>query len=218
MNTFDLLLCGGTLVMHEREKRTNVGVADGQIVALGEGLDSKAAETIDARGLHIFPGVIDSHVHFNDPGRAEWEGIETGSRALAAGGGTMFFDMPLNSHPPTIDGVSFDAKLAVASATSLVDFGLWGGLVLGNLDNLEELSERGIVGFKAFMCNSGIEDFLSVDEATLREGMKRAAKLGKLVAVHAESEVITSELAKRAQANDRVGIRDYLDSRPIYAE
>ena len=107
-------------------------------------MSSSARETIDASGLHIFPGVIDSHVHFNEPGRTDWEGIETGSRALAAGGGIMFFDMPLNSHPPTIDAPSFDQKLAAAQAASLVDFALWGGLVPGNLDHLEELSDRGI--------------------------------------------------------------------------
>jgi allantoinase len=218
MKEFELILRGGTVVTHEGVAVADVGIADGKIVAIGGTRGGAAREEIVAEGLHIFPGVIDSHVHFNDPGRAEWEGIETGSRALAAGGGTMFFDMPLNAHPPTIDGVSFDAKLAVAATKSLVDFGLWGGLVLGNLDNLEELSQRGVVGFKAFMCNSGIEDFLSVDEATLREGMKRAAALGKLVAVHAESEFITSELSKRAQDQGRTAIRDYLDARPIYAE
>jgi allantoinase len=214
----DVIIRGGVVVTHEGVRQADLGIAEGQIVALEAELVGTAAAEINATGLHIFPGVIDSHVHFNDPGRAEWEGIETGARALAAGGGTMFFDMPLNAHPPTIDGVSFDAKLAVAATKSLVDFGLWGGLVLGNLDNLEELSQRGVVGFKAFMCNSGIEDFLSVDEATLREGMKRAAALGKLVAVHAESEFITSELSKRAQDQGRTAIRDYLDARPIYAE
>ena len=173
---------------------------------------------LNAAGLHIFPGLIDSHVHFNDPGRAHWEGIETGSRALAAGGGTMFFDMPLNSSPPTLDAASFDAKLAAAQNRSLTDFAFWGGLVPGNLDRLEELAERGVIGFKAFMSNSGIEDFPCVDDTTLREGMKRAAKLGKLVAVHAESEAITSKLAQQALAQNKTSIRDYLDSRPIHAE
>jgi allantoinase len=130
----------------------------------------------------------------------------------------MFFDMPLNAHPPTIDAASFEAKLAAAQAKSLVDFGLWGGLVLGNQDNLEELSDCGVVGFKAFMCDSGVADFLSVDDQTLREGMKRVAKLGKLVAVHAESEAIARELTLQAVAAGRTSIRDYLDSRPIQAE
>src|SRR5918993_324369 len=84
-----------------------------------------AKDTIDATGLTAFPGLIDSHVHFNEPGRTEWEGISTGSAALAAGGGTCFFDMPLNSSPPVLEGESFDAKLAAAQARSLTDFALW---------------------------------------------------------------------------------------------
>ncbi len=218
MNELDLILRGGTVVTHEGESVSDIGIADGRIVAIGNIPDGKAREEIKADGLHIFPGLIDSHVHFNEPGRADWEGIETGSRALAAGGGTMFFDMPLNAHPPTCDAASFDEKSRLAAEKSFTDFALWGGLVPGNLHCLEQLAERGVIGFKAFMSNSGIEDFSCVDETTLREGMKRAAKLGKLVAVHAESEITTSELSKRAQDKGKTSIRDYLDSRPIYAE
>src|SRR5215471_7033028 len=159
MPEVDLLVRGGTVVTHQEVRRADIAVLDGKIVALGAGLPHSADRTIDAAGMHVFPGLIDSHVHFNEPGRAHWEGIETGSRALAAGGGTLFFDMPLNSHPPTIDRESFDRKLAAARATALVDFALWGGLVPGNLDKLEELADRGVVGFKAFMANSGIDDF-----------------------------------------------------------
>lgn len=168
--------------------------------------------------MHIFPGLIDSHVHFNEPGRTEWEGIETGSRALAAGGGTIFFDMPLNAHPPTLDADSFDQKLAAAEAKSFADFAFWGGLVPENLGKLQELAERGVVGFKAFMSNSGIDDFPRADDLTLKEGMKRAARLGKIVAVHAESETIISDLAQKFMSAGKTSVRDYLDSRPIHAE
>jgi len=218
VSQFDLIILGGTVVTHEGETRSDIGVVDGQVVAIEPNLNSSAHETVDAKGLHIFPGLIDSHVHFNDPGRDDWEGIETGSRALVAGGGAMFFDMPLNSSPPTLDATSFDSKLAVAREKSLTNFALWGGLVPWNLDHLEALAERGVIGFKAFMSNSGMGDFGCVDHATLREGMRRAAKLGKLVAVHAESELITSELTNRAVRKGKTGIRDYLDSRPIPAE
>ncbi len=218
MNNLDLILRDGTVVTHEGESVSDIGIADGRIIAVGNIPGGKASDEIKANGLHIFPGLIDSHVHFNEPGRADWEGIETGSRALAAGGGTMFFDMPLNAHPPTCDSASFDEKVGLAAEKSFTDFALWGGLVPGNLHCLEQLAQRGVIGFKAFMSNSGIEDFSCVDETTLREGMKRAAKLGKLVAVHAESEITTSELSKRAQDKGKTSIRDYLDSRPIYAE
>lgn len=218
MKHLDIIIRSGMVVTPEGVTAADIGIAEGKIVALGAKLGGAAREEIKADGLHIFPGVIDSHVHFNEPGRDEWEGIATGSRALVAGGGTMFFDMPLNAHPPTCDAASFDEKAGLAAEKSYADFALWGGLVPGNLHCLEQLAQRGVIGFKAFMSNSGIEDFSRVDEAVLKEGMKRAAKLGKLVAVHAESEVITSELAKRAQDKGKTSIRDYLDSRPIYAE
>src|SRR6266852_6638786 len=112
MPDLERLIRGGTVLTASEVRSADIGVAGGKIVALEAGLSDSARETIDATGLHIFPGLIDSHVHFNEPGRAHWEGIETGSQALAAGGGTLFFDMPLNAHPPTVDGQSFDLKLA----------------------------------------------------------------------------------------------------------
>jgi allantoinase len=218
MSSFDLVIRNGQVITPEDVVEADLGIADGQIVAIEAGLDGSAAEEIDAAGLHVFPGLIDSHVHFNDPGRSEWEGIESGSRALAAGGGTMFFDMPLNAHPPTIDADAFDQKLAVAKKSSLVDFGLWGGIVPGNLDKLAALSDRGVIGFKAFMSNSGIDDFPCVDDRTLREAMKRSADLGRIVALHAESEAITSKLTAQCLKEGKIGFRDYLASRPVEAE
>jgi allantoinase len=218
MSSLDSIIRGGIVVTPEETRMEDIGIVGANIVELGPGLRGSARETINAEGLHIFPGLIDSHVHFNEPGRTEWEGIETGTRALAAGGGTMFFDMPLNSHPPTLDSDSFDQKLVAAEAKSFTDFGFWGGLVPGNLGKLEVLADRGVVGFKAFMANSGIDDFPRVDDLTLREGMKRSARLGKIVAVHAESETITSELAQKFASVGKTSIRDYLDSRPIDAE
>jgi allantoinase len=237
MADFDLIIRGGNVVFPRPRiaeirdgitqvvqdftsgiEHVDIAICDGEFAAIEPELTGSTRETIDASGLHIFPGVIDSHVHFNEPGRVDWEGFETGSRALAAGGGTMFFDMPLNAYPPTLDNASFDQKLACAQGTSLVDFAFWGGLVPGNLDHLEELSDRGVIGFKAFMSNSGTDDFPWADEPTLREGMKRAARLGKIVAVHAESETITSELAQRRIVDGKTSLRDYLDSRPENAE
>ena len=218
MSLYDLIIRNGTLVTQAGISRADLAVADEHIVAIAPALEGTSKQEIDAAGLHIFPGVIDAHVHFNEPGRSDWEGFATGTRALAAGGTTTFFDMPLNAHPPTIDAASFDLKLAAAQAVSLVDFAFWGGLVPGNLEQLDELAERGVVGYKAFMSNSGIDDFPAVDDLTLYEGMARAARLGKIVAVHAENEQITSGLARRAIAEGRTGIRDYLASRPVVAE
>jgi len=208
MPDFDLLIRGA-------QPFENVGIADGKFAAFTVG---SAREEIVARGLRLLPGVIDAHVHFNDPGRAEWEGLATGSQAAALGGITTFFDMPLNAHPPTLDRASFNEKRAAAEAQSVVDFALWGGLTPINLDKLEELRDCGVIGLKAFMSNSGIDDFPSVPPPVLREGMKRAAKLGLIVAVHAESDETTNRLRTAAQQAGRTSIRDYLCSRPVCAE
>ena len=218
MSLYDLIVRHGTLVTPTEIVQADIAIVNGRIVATTPDLVGTCKSEIDARGLHIFPGVIDAHVHFNEPGRTDWEGFATGTRALAAGGTTTYFDMPLNAHPPTIDVSSFDLKCAAAQASSLVDFALWGGLVPGNVSNMEGLAERGVIGFKAFMSDSGIDDFSAVDDLTLYEGMAQAAKLGKIVAVHAENDAITSNLARRAIEQGRTGRRDYLASRPIIAE
>lgn len=208
---------GGSVVTADGAREADVAVLDGQIVAVGPALDLTATEEIDASGLHVLPGVIDAHVHFNEPGRADWEGFATGSAAVAAGGGTCFIDMPLNAHPPTIDAPAFEAKLAAALESSITDFAFWGGLVPGNLGELRGLAASGVVGFKAFMCPSGIDDFLYADDTTLREGMARAAELGLPVAVHAEDAALT-RLAEAALAAGRTGWRDFVASRPVDAE
>ena len=193
----------------------DVTVADGRIVEVGPDLATSARETIDATGLHVFPGGIDSHVHFNEPGRTDWETIANGSAALAAGGYTAFIDMPLNSLPVTTGSGAFDLKLEAARSSSRVDFGLWGGLVPGNLDRLGELVERGAAGFKAFMCPSGIDEFPACDRRTLREGMRRIAELGSILLVHAEDPFILEQAAAGATGR---GAADFIRSRPPRAE
>jgi allantoinase len=218
MALYDLIIHNGVLVTAEGITTADIAIADQQIAAIGPALDGTSQAEIDATGLHIFPGLIDAHVHFNEPGRTEWEGFASGTHALAAGGATCFFDMPLNAHPPTLDAASFDQKLAAAQAAALLDFGLWGGLTPQNLGQLDELAERGVIGFKAFMSNSGIDDFQAADDQTLYDGMARAARLGLIVAVHAENDQITGLLARRAVAEGRVSAHDYLQSRPVVAE
>jgi allantoinase len=141
---------------------------------------------IDASGLTIFPGAIDAHVHFDAPGREAWEGWETGSLAAAAGGVPTVIDMPIDSHPPTIDPGSVRAKCELATASSVVDFALWGGLVPGNADSLDALLRTGVVGLKAFMCDSGWPEFPPCDVEVLSRGMKVAARADRPVAVHCE--------------------------------
>lgn len=195
-------------------------VEGGQIAELGAGLSVSArVPELDARGLLALPGVVDSHVHFNEPGpRTGWEGWTTGSAAAAAGGVTTVVEMPLNASPPTVDTAVFDRKVASAAASSHVDFGLWGGVIPGNRDQLRPLAERGVIGFKAFVSDSGVADFPAADTRTLLEAMETIAETGLTLAVHAESDEITSALARTAISEGRLSMRDYLASRPIVAE
>jgi allantoinase len=180
-----MIIRGGTVVTARGVEKADISIAGAQITAVGPDLPA-AGEEIDASGLHVFPGGIDSHVHFNEPGRTEWEDIAHGSAALAAGGYTSFIDMPLNNLPVTTNVAAFDLKLEAMKRSSRLDFGLWGGLVPGNRDQLEPLVRRGVMGFKAFMCPSGIDEFPASDIHTLVEGMKRIAALGSILLIHAE--------------------------------
>jgi allantoinase len=205
-----MIIRGGTVVTARGVEKADIAIAGDQIMAVGLSL-ADDGEEIDASGLHVFPGGIDSHVHFNEPGRTEWEDIAHGSAALAAGGYTSFIDMPLNNLPVTTDVAAFDLKLEAMKRSSKVDFGLWGGLVPGKLDQLEPLFRRGVMGFKAFMCPSGIDEFPASDLITLREGMKRIAALGSILLVHAEDP---ARLLKPRGARPL----DFIRSRPPEAE
>ena len=218
MSLYDVLFCSGTVVTLERLFSADIAVVDGRIVAIGSKLERSAAEIVDASGLHLFPGIIDAHIHFNEPGREHWEGIASGSRSLAAGGGALFFDMPLNAAPPTLDRESFARKQACAKAKSVLDFALWGGLTPNNLDAMEELADAGAIGFKAFMSRSGTSDFSHSNAEVLKRGMKIAAARGLPVGVHAEDDEMTQALAEERRNQGKLGWRDYLDSRPVEAE
>ena len=214
----DLIVQAGLVVEPHGVHRTDLGILDGRIVEMGRHITTKARNTFNAVDHYVFPGILDAHVHFNEPGRADWEGLASGSAALAAGGGTCFFDMPLNSEPPAIDAAAFRAKRVLAEQQSCTDFALWGGLVPGNLEKLAGLRDAGAIGLKAFMCASGIDSFPNVDAHALREGMKRAAKLGLLVAVHAEDEMLAAKFTAAQKAKGRHNARAFLASRPVEVE
>lgn len=215
---YDLLIRGAQVVREGGAQQADLGIEGGRLVDVAPELGGPARAELDARGLHAFPGGVDVHVHFNEPGRTEWEGLSTGSRALVAGGGTTFADMPLNSSPPVLDAATFAAKREAAGREAYADFALWGGLTPRNLDRLPELAAAGAVGFKAFMSHSGLEEFESPDDYTLYEGMRSARELGLIVALHAESDAITRGLSRRIQAEGGRGVADYLRSRPAIAE
>lgn len=220
MAKYDLLITNGTIVTADSIVQGDIAIKDGKIqeITVGKPLKATAEKVINAEGLHVFPGLIDTHVHFNEPGRTEWEGIETGSRSLAAGGVTTFFDMPLNSTPPTINKENLALKSTAADEKSIVNPRFWGGLVPENIPDLKGLHENGVIGFKAFMSPSGIVDFNNVDDETIYKGMREIASLGSLLAVHAESTVITEQLAKEKQDQGKITARDFVEARPIISE
>ncbi len=218
MRPAQLAVRGGLLVLREGERRGDLLVSDGEIAAIVEPGAGDSEEEIDVSGRVVFPGVVDAHVHFNDPGRADWEGWEAGTRGAAAGGVTTVVDMPLNSLPPTTTADALGQKIAAASGAALVDFALWGGLVSPDPSPLRTLHERGVVGFKAFMSDSGVAEFPSLPDEALDEALRSAASFGALVAVHAEDETATREGGERMRAAGRRDPSAWAASRPPGSE
>jgi allantoinase len=213
----DLVIRGGTVVLPTGQRPADIAVSDGTISAIGSEVRD-GSDVIDARGLMVLPGVVDAHVHFNEPGRADWEGWEAGTRGAARGGVTTVLEMPLNAHPPTTTVAAFDAKVAAASHKALVDFGLWGGMVPENLSDLAALAQRGVVGFKAFMSDSGIDDFHRVADGVLAIGLKVTARLNALVGVHAESQEMVERRTREVREEGRADRLAWCHARPPSAE
>jgi allantoinase len=208
----------GAVVVSDGAYARDILIRDGRISALVEPGASAAKKEIDARGLLALPGIVDAHVHFNEPGRTEWEGWASGSRAAAAGGTTTVLDMPLNSIPAVLDGDSFDLKKEAAESASVVDFGLWGGLVDADPSTLRELSERGAVGVKAFLCDSGIPEFPALSDEDLVPALRAAAAAGLVVALHCEDEALVREATARVRGSGRHDVGAWPSSRPPLVE
>lgn len=220
--SYELIIRNGDVVLPGEVRRLDIGVKDGRIAALSDKLPgSPDTLEIDAAGQYVLPGMIDMHVHFNEPAYGHWEGFRSGSASLAAGGCTCYADMPLNGSPPTVNMEALRLKAEAAAGNSAVDYVLWGGLVPGNLEDLEELAAAGVTGFKAFISNPGGEGegrFREVDDDTLYQGMVRIAAIGGILALHAESEAMTSALGAAAAREGRSSARDFAASRPPEAE
>lgn len=165
----------------------------------------------------IMPGLVDTHVHVNEPGRTDWEGFESATRAAAAGGVTTIVDMPLNSIPATTTLDSFKTKLDAARGKLHVDVGFWGGVVPGNTDELAKLWEAGVVGFKCFLIHSGVDEFPNVSESDLREAMPELARLGAPLIVHAEVPGPVEACCQSTGAS-ATAYETFLNSRPRAAE
>jgi len=172
----------------------------------------------DVEDLAVLPGVVDTHVHLNEPGRTEWEGFATATRAAAIGGITTLVDMPLNSIPATTTREAFAAKRAAATGQCAVDVGFWGGVVPGNAGELAGLVADGVRGFKCFLIDSGVDEFGWVGEADLAPAMAILAGLGAPLLVHAELAGPIDEAAAALAAADPRSYATYLASRPPAAE
>jgi len=211
----DVLVRARRAVVDGHEAPVALGIRAGRIATLAAYDDPVEADAVvelpDDEVL--LPGLVDTHVHVNEPGRTEWEGFETATRAAAAGGVTTIVDMPLNSIPPTTTVAALEEKRAAARDQAWVDVGFWGGAVPGNLADLAGLHEAGVFGFKCFLIHSGVEEFPHLSAAEFADALGETAGLGALMLVHAEDADLIEE--SRAHGTAYAG---FLDSRPAAAE
>ncbi|MFY1631707.1 allantoinase AllB [Solwaraspora sp. WMMB335] len=206
----DLVLRSRRAVLPDGERPAAVVVADGRIIAVA-GYHESVPATVDndLGDVALLPGLVDTHVHVNEPGRTEWEGFATATVAAAAGGVTTIVDMPLNSLPPTVDTAALRVKRDAAAGRCYVDVGFWGGAIPGNQDLLAGLHAAGVFGFKAFLADSGVPEFPPLDADGLAAAL---AAVPALFVVHAEQpdQLCTAPSSTR--------YRDFLASRPPAAE
>lgn len=211
-----LLLRAERVVFPAGLRAASILVQDGRIVEISDyGSHRAGVPEINAGPMVVLPGLVDTHVHINDPGRADWEGFEHATRAAAAGGVTTLVDMPLNSIPATTTVEGLQAKLRAASGRCHVDVGFWGGVVPGNAGAIEPLAETGVLGFKCFLAPSGVDEFPHVTEADLRKALPILAKVGLPLLAHAE---LPERLRDPVPGDDVREYRTWLDCRPPDSE
>lgn len=221
MPTVNLVIRGKQIVLPESIAPASIHIAGDKIVSIND-YDERPSDgtLVDVEDEAIvMPGLVDTHVHVNEPGRTDWEGFATATRAAAAGGVTTLIDMPLNSIPPTTTVAGFNEKLRAAQGQCYVDVGFWGGVVPGNTAELAPLFEAGVVGFKCFLVHSGVDEFPNVVEYDLREALPELARLGAVLIVHAEmpGPIDTATLAANEGA-DATNYHTFLKTRPRAAE
>ncbi len=223
-HVLDLVIRGRRIVTPDGERAGDVGVRDGVVVAVQQFGALAAPRTLALAADEVLvPGVVDTHVHVNEPGRTEWEGFASATRAAAAGGVTTLVDMPLNSIPPTVEVSALEVKRKAADGQCHVDIGFWGGAVPGNVADLRPLHDAGVFGFKCFLAPSGVDEFPPLDGVGLAAAMGEIADFGGLLIVHAEDAYAvdsappphgrsyTSFLKSRPRAAENLAITQLLD-------
>ncbi|MDO2934398.1 allantoinase AllB [Paeniglutamicibacter sulfureus] len=213
---FDLVIRGERIVTGAGTVAREIGIRDGKIVAiepLGNNLSGARLIELSAEEV-LIPGLVDTHVHVNEPGRTEWEGFESATKAAAAGGVTTIVDMPLNSIPPTVNVEALELKQDAARAKAYVDVGFWGGAIPGNKSDLRELHDAGVFGFKCFLLHSGVEEFPYLEPDEMEEDMTEIVSFDSMMLVHAED----SRAIDRAPNAEGDHYDRFLASRPRGAE
>jgi allantoinase len=213
VSALDLVIRARRIVRSTGEQAGAIGVRAGRIVAIAP-YDADLGAAVDVRLADdevLLPGLVDTHVHVNDPGRTEWEGFTTATKAAAAGGVTTIIDMPLNSIPPTCDVPALDLKRKTAQTQAYVDTGFWGGAIPGNRSDLRPLHDAGVFGFKCFLLHSGVDEFPPLDPQQLEAAMRELSSFDGLLIVHAEAEHRIGEAGGTSY-------QAFLQSRPRQAE
>jgi allantoinase len=212
-----LVIRGRKVVLPDSIGARSIHVRDGMIDSVRDydevGADCELIEA--GEGSVVMPGLVDTHVHVNAPGRTEWEGFQSATAAAAAGGTTTLIDMPLNSIPATTTLAAFRTKVDEARGKCFIDVGFWGGVVPGNTGELAPMLEAGVVGFKCFLAPSGVDEFQHVTEDDLREAMPELTRLGALLIVHAE---LPGPIDGCLPTGSNLDYQTFLDSRPRAAE
>jgi allantoinase len=218
--SYDLVVAGRALVARDAAapafETVEIAVQDGRIAEIAPaGSDLAAAHRIQLGPDEVLlPGLVDTHVHVNEPGRTEWEGFASATRAAAAGGVTTILDMPLNSIPPTVTPEALEVKRAAARPQAAIDVGFWGGAVPGNLGSLRALHDAGVFGFKAFLAPSGVDEFGHLDATQLDAALDELSSFDGLLLVHAEDPGVLDAAANAGGT----AYDDYVASRPDEAE
>ncbi len=216
MADLDLVIRARRVIVGSSEVARTIGVRSGSIVAIEPiSSDLSAPQKLDlADDEVLLPGLVDTHVHVNEPGRTDWEGFATATKAAASGGVTTIVDMPLNSIPPTCDVPALELKRKTAKGQIHVDVGFWGGAVPGNLPHIRGLHEAGVFGFKCFLLDSGVDEFPPLEPADLEAAMREIQSLDGLLIVHAED----ARAIERAPTARGAAYRSFLESRPRNSE
>jgi allantoinase len=219
-NGSSMVIRGRRVITADGERPASIHIHDGVIIAVAAFDEAPAgALLLEVSDAVVMPGLVDTHVHINEPGRAEWEGFSTATQAAAAGGVTTLIEMPLNSIPSTTTAAAYREKMAAATNKLWVDVGFWGGVVPGNVSELRLLWDAGVFGFKCFLVPSGVPEFEHVEESDLRKALPELTSLGAPLLAHAEvPDPIDQAVARLPKTASPREYATWLASRPRKAE